>query len=239
MNSHDGDALLALQAIDTRLDQLTHRRVHLPQRAELKAREQELAKLAAATAEVVGQRSVLSRDEKRLEDEIALVRDKSAKADKALYSGATNSPKELQALQDEIAMFARRQRELEDQELELMETAEPLDAELARAEAKRTELDAACVALLGAIAEAETAIDAAVAEAEMERAEAVTAVPEPLLEEYNALRVRMGGVAAARLVGNRCDGCHLTLSAMEVDELRRAGADTLVHCSECGRLLVR
>jgi predicted nucleic acid-binding Zn-ribbon protein len=45
-------------------------------------------------------------------------------------------------------------------------------------------------------------------------------------------------VAVARLVGNHCDGCHLTLPAMELDRIRHLPEDELVTCEQCGRILV-
>jgi predicted nucleic acid-binding Zn-ribbon protein len=53
------------------------------------------------------------------------------------------------------------------------------------------------------------------------------------------LRGRLGGIGAARLVGSRCDGCQLTLAAAEVERVKRADPGTVVHCEECGRILVR
>ena len=43
----------------------------------------------------------------------------------------------------------------------------------------------------------------------------------------------------ARLVGTNCGGCHLTLSAVELDRIRHQPGDAVVLCEECGRLLVR
>src|SRR4029079_3171794 len=108
-----------------------HRHAHMPERAELATCEANLRDLDARVAEVQQQRDELTRNEKRLEDEITLVRTKSVETDKKLYSGTVNVPKELTALQEEIESLTRRQRQLEDQELELMEQAEPLDADLA------------------------------------------------------------------------------------------------------------
>ena len=43
----------------------------------------------------------------------------------------------------------------------------------------------------------------------------------------------------ARLSGNRCEGCHLTLSAVDVDRIRHLPPDEHAYCTECNRLLVR
>ena len=45
--------------------------------------------------------------------------------------------------------------------------------------------------------------------------------------------------AAAKLEAGSCRGCHLQLSAVELDRIRKLPADAIVHCVECGRILVR
>ncbi len=235
----DFEALLALQALDTSVDQLRHRRIHLPERAELESRHKELRALEASMADVQRQRDEIAAREQTLENEIAAVRTKAAADDKALYDGSVSALRDLRALQDEIASLGRRQRDLEDQELELMEQAEPLDAELARAAAARVAIDAAATELLAAIAEAEVAIDRELDELLGQRDALVAPIPEALLAEYERKRKVSDGIAVARLVGNRCEGCHLTLPAVEVDRIRHEPPDALVHCSECDRILVR
>jgi len=64
-------------------------------------------------------------------------------------------------------------------------------------------------------------------------------LPEELAERYETLRSRLGGVGAARLVGDHCGGCHLTLSSVELERLRRLPPDELATCPECDRILVR
>ena len=232
------EQLLEVQALDTTADQLRHRRGHLPEQAELDAVQSALAGLEAKAGELQAQRDELARNEKRLEDEIALVREKSAQTDKTLYSGTVNVPRELSALQEEIEALARRQRQLEDQELELMEQAEPLDAELATLSAQRGVLDEQATSLLGRIAEQEVVIDAELADVLSKRDVAVSGIPADLLHEYQQLRGGLGGIGVARLNGNRCEGCHLTLSAVDVDRIRHDPSDEVAHCTECNRILV-
>ena len=50
------------------------------------------------------------------------------------------------------------------------------------------------------------------------------AVPEQLLAAYERLGQRLEGVAVARLTGGRCDGCHLSLPAVELDRIRHEAA---------------
>ena len=232
------EQLLEVQALDTTVDQLRHRRAHMPERTELATLQATLQELESRASAVQAERDEIARNEKRLEDEIAMVREKSAETDKKLYSGTVNVPRELTALQEEIDSLARRQTQLEDQELELMEQAEPLDAQLTTFAAQREALDRQAADLLARIAEAEVVIDTELAEVSGRRAGAVDGIPTELLEEYERLRGALGGIGVARLNGNRCEGCHLTLSAVDVDRIRHDPDVGLAHCTECNRILV-
>ena len=233
------DDLLAVQEHDTALDQLVHRRDHLPARAELDRVMAEVEAIEASAAEVEGSRHDLGRDQQRLEDEITSLNDRATHHDKTLYSGTIGNPRELQALQDEIASLKRRISQLEDQELEVMEQLEPLDGQLARIAKERTTLDERGGALRAQIAEEEVEIEADLDRVRKEREALAGQIDPDLLREYDDLRKRLGGIAIARLVGGSCGGCHLGLSAVEVDRIKKLPPDASAHCEECGRLLAR
>ena len=233
------DALLAVQEHDTTIDQLTHRRRTMPARAELEAAMAELAKLEQRATEVETNRHELARSQQRLEDDISSINDKASQHDKTLYSGTISNPRELQAMQDEIASLRRRVSQLEDQELELMEQIEPLDADLSRLGDERSGLDEKAASLRAQIAEDEVAIDERLAAVRSEREQLVSSVEPALMDEYEQLRPHSGGIAIARLVGGSCGGCHLALSAVEVDRIKKLPPEEPVHCEECGRLLAR
>lgn len=181
----------------------------------------------------------LTRSQRRLEDEIATIEAKATSENATLYSGTVRSPRELQALQDEVASLRRRIRSLEDDLLEILEESETLGAELARLLDRRAGHAAEADGLRTAVAEHEAAIAEELSGTALRREEAAARVPDDLLETYAALRQRLDGVAVARLEGNRCGGCHLTLPATEVDAVRRAPSGELVRHEECGRILVR
>ncbi|HEY3142893.1 MAG TPA: C4-type zinc ribbon domain-containing protein [Acidimicrobiales bacterium] len=233
------EPLLAVQELDTHLDQLAHRLRMLPARATLATLEDKIAGLDRQLVDVDGRHNLLDREQRRLEDEIASLRARAGQADKQLYSGATNNPRELQALQDDIASIQRRISSLEDEELDVMEALEPVDAERVGLVGQRDVLDDQAKTLRAEVAEAEAEIEAEVATVRSNRDAIASDVDDGLWSEYDSLRSRLGGIAIARLVGSTCQGCHLQLSAVEVDRIRRLSPDDLVHCEECGRLLVR
>ena len=233
------ETLLAVQGHDTKADQLAHRAETLPARDELVAVGDQLASVERTLASVETRRAELSRSQQRLEDEVASLTERANQAEKQLYSGSVTAPRELQALQDDVASIRRRIGQIEDDELEIMELAEPVDAERAQLAAEKDRLEGESRRITAELAEAEAEIEAELAAVRQQRADAAAAVPGDLWPEYDRLRAQLGGVAIARLAGSTCQGCHLALPAVEVDRIRKLGVDDTVHCEECGRLLVR
>ncbi|HLT11132.1 MAG TPA: hypothetical protein VK028_10030, partial [Micromonosporaceae bacterium] len=121
--------LLELQAIDTALAQLAHRERNLPEHAELERLRRELAALEDERVRAQVAVDDIDRDIARLEKDIEQVRAR-ADRDRARLDVGTGPAKELEALQHELATLTRRQGELEDAELELMEQREQAQARL-------------------------------------------------------------------------------------------------------------
>ncbi|MEZ5380844.1 MAG: C4-type zinc ribbon domain-containing protein [Microthrixaceae bacterium] len=231
--------LLALQALDTAADQLRHRLDTLPERAEVDAAtlaERQAAETLAALDEI---RHGHARDLKRLEDEAASITAHIEEVEGTLYGGTVRAPKELTDLQSEMNSLKRHRRDVEDQELDVMEQLEPLDAEREKAKAAQVE---AAERRENATARLDAASEVLNGELEglsARRAELVAHVDASALSDYERLRAQFGGVAVAQLSGGRCSGCHLSLPAVDLDQIKRAPADAQVSCPECGRLLAR
>src|SRR3546814_9301251 len=117
-----------------------------------------------------------------------------------------------------------------------MEQVEPLEAELVWLADEAKALDDQASQLRAAIAEAEVAIEAETAKVSAERAELAADIDASLLEEYASLRPQPGGIAIARLAGGHCGGCHLALSAAEIDRIKKLPPAVPARSEECGRL---
>ncbi|MEN3307666.1 MAG: uncharacterized protein V7603_3868 [Micromonosporaceae bacterium] len=230
--------LLDLQAIDTTLAQLRHRRRNLPEHAELTRLAREVA--AAEDERIRAQVGVddLDRDIGRLEKDVDQVRVR-ADRDQSRLDVGTGPARELEALQHEIASLARRKSELEDAELELMEQREAaqaaLDEALRRVAERREQIagtESRRDSALTEIAKEEEARQA-------ERGPLAAGLPADLLALYDRIREASGGVGAALLRGGRCEGCRLELAGSERAALRAAEPDEIVRCEECRRILVR
>ena len=235
----DFDALLALQAHDTSLDQLRHRHEHLPERAEIVELAAAALAQEAASVDALEQQQELQQRERRFEDEASTIEAKAASENTRLYSGTITGNKELQDIQTEIESLHRRQADLEDEALELMELLVPVNQQVAADAAKAAEISAASHAATERLAATEHEIAAAIETAVSERVQIAAGIDDALLTTYEKVRVQGQGVAVARLVGDTCDGCHLGLAAVELDRVRHEPADVLVFHEECGRIIVR
>jgi len=233
------EQLLGVQEADLTLHQLRHRRATLPELAALDANAADRAAVAAERSVTEEAHRNLVRRQHVLEDEIAAVRRRADDHETTLYAGSVTNPRELQALQDDIDSLHRRQRTLEDEDLELMEAIEPLATELDAHDARLAALAAEGDRLQAALDAAAADIDAELAAAGARRDELAGGIDPEVLADYDGLRAQQGGVAIARLDGSTCGGCHLQLSAVEVDRIRRLDPAERVLCEECGRLLAR
>lgn len=230
--------LLDLQAIDTSLAQLAHRRASLPELtviAEATRREQALAHEAVDVETRVAE---LAADQRRLESEVEVVRNRRSRDEDRLTRGGVPA-KELDGLQHEVASLLRRQSALEDDLLEIMEQREQADADLSAVNDRR----AAVVADHG-VAETDrdaafTEIDTRVRELTAERAALAADLPTDLRALYDRLRAQHGGVGAAAVRQRRCEGCHIELSGTELSNARTAAPDEVLRCENCRRILIR
>ncbi len=232
------EALLAVQGLDTDLDRCRVRLASLPERAELAAIDLQLAALEQGRLAAAAERDGVADRQASLEHNLATVESRAAEIKKRLYGGTTSATRELQAMAAEVDSLTARASELESRVLEAMDEREPLDARVDKIDGEKSSLLAARAAVGERLAAREAEVVAETDTLNTARAQAATQVPDDLAVVYNRLRQRLGGVGVARLVGSRCDGCHLSLAATEIDQLRRQPPGTLTFCEQCGRILV-
>ncbi|MEU8581675.1 zinc ribbon domain-containing protein [Streptomyces abikoensis] len=241
MNAAPADQirLLDLQALDVRLTQLAHKRKSLPEHAEIVSLEGDLAQHRDLLVAAQTEESDCAREQAKAEQDVDQVRQRAARDQQRLDSGAGMSPKDLEKLQHEIASLAKRQGDLEDVVLEVMERREAA-AERATELTGRVASVQAKVDDAVARRDAATAtIDAEVATVTKEREVVAGSIPADLIKLYDRLREKQGGVGAARLYQRRCEGCQLELDITELNEVRKAAKDEVVRCENCSRILVR
>lgn len=231
--------LLALQDLDLTLLQLRHKHRKHPLRDQIAETETEISTHQVIADEIGERRTALESQQASLDAEVATIETRRSEIDAKLYDGSVTATKDLLALQDEAKMLKDRQIALEDDELEIMEQVEQVDEELAPVEEQIRSLVGAKAEHEVALADALTEIDQEVARLTEERGPVAQLIPDELLSHYDNLREDLGGVAVARLVGSTCDGCHMTMSAVAFDQIRRQPDDAVINCDQCGRILIR
>jgi predicted nucleic acid-binding Zn-ribbon protein len=231
-------ALLELQAVDSAIDRLVHRRANLPEDARLGELRTSRSAIDQLIAERDGALATTRREQERLEHEIETLSSKAGAEEARAAAGKVTSPKELTAIQAEVQGLRRRIATLEDDLLERMETRETLEAELAdlAGRAKVAEAERADVTSVRDAAVAE--IDGELAARRSERAGIAPRVGEALGKLYDQIRARSGGVGAAALQGDTCQGCRVSISPVELRKLRQLPPEEVRRCENCRRIMV-
>jgi predicted nucleic acid-binding Zn-ribbon protein len=228
--------LLDLAAIDTALAQLAHRRKTLPELAEIDAVSRELSALEDERVRAQVAVDDLDRDITRFEKDIEQVRTRKDRDQKRLDAGG--ALREIEGLQHELATLNRRQSELEDAELELMEQRETAEQTLNDVRGRLTEATERRAA-------AERRRDEAFAEIGKEadfksasRGPLAADLPGELVTLYDKIRAD-SGLGAALFKAGRCGGCRIELYGADLNRVKSSAPDEVVRCEECRRIMVR
>ena len=230
--------LLELADLDAELARLDHRRRGLPEVAELARLEARASELKDALVVTETELGDLAREQNRAERDVEQVRTRIEKDRARLDAGQVSAARELASLQSEIESLHRRQGDLEEVVLELMERRETLDSQHDELTAERDSLGSEMAAVAARRDAALKEIDEQAARASDQRGSVASEVPADLLALYDQIR-RTKGVGAAVLRAGRCEGCHLSLNAADLNVIRASAPDEVVRCEECRRILVR
>ena len=226
--------LLALQEVDSEIDRLKHNYATLdPGRAE--------ATTYAGTKTAHEQaKQTLTKTKTNVQDaelERTSLQDKRKTVETKLYSGTVTAPKEMVAIQEEIAMFDRQLQTLDEKLLQLMTALETqTQAEVATKKARalaaaayKVKQDEYKATTEGLQAEAKKLVT-------KRKKAAAAVVNSALLTRYTTMRDTKGGIAIAAIVDNNaCGGCHMGLPSALVT-LVRDGRE-IYTCQNCRRIL--
>jgi len=232
----DQQRLLELQALDSRLAQLARRERELPERAALAALDADRTRLRADLASLRGTLEDAQAELRRVESDVDSVTARVAREQER--SLAATDAKQAQALERELESLRRRQADLEDIELVVMEKVEEhqaavsgVQAELSELEQRRADAEHEIGAALGRIAaDRETAA--------AERAALAAALPEELIALYERQRARYG-IGASLLRRRVSEAAGVELTADELQAVRAAAPDDVVLCPSSSAILVR
>ena len=231
-------SLLVLTELDAELNRLAHRATHLPEQQryqELEAQQRAVSDRLAAVSIAVED---LDAQIAKLESEVDTVRQREDRDRGLLNSGAVGDPKQLEELQHELGTLERRQANLEDTLLEVMERREQLAGEQAGEQAA-LDVVQADLAVAGQQRDAVLAeVERNRTDAAARRAEVAAGLDGELLKIYERQRAA-SGIGAGRLQGGRCGACRIELDRGELARISAAPDDDVLRCGECGAILLR
>lgn len=229
--------LLDLARVDTTSDQVATRRRMLPEHAEIDRLTTLVAALDSDRVRAETEVADIELEQKRAEREVDMVRAREERDSARLASGQ-GAPKELEGLQHELVSLARRQSELEDVVLEIMERTEEATATRDRTRAEladaREQLSITTVRRDELVAD----LDREAQRTAAERSQLADGLPADLLALYDKIAASTG-TGAAELTRGSCQGCRMQLAGSDISKFRSAPPDAVLRCEECGRILVR
>lgn len=234
----DQRSILDIQRFDQQATSQRHKAANLPELAELasttiKSNNARDLRIAAET-----ELSDVKRELLRAEGDVEQVVMRITR-DEARLIGGGASPKELEQLQHEVGTLGTRRAELEEVELEIMMRVDAINERITTLKAEESE-HAAIIAELeirkeNAMASINNYLEAIV----KDRSETLQSIEKPLVDLYEKIRETTGGAGAAALVAGSCNGCNLSINAVELKRVADLAEDEVVRCEECRCILVR
>ena len=223
------ETLLEVQEHDTALDQLRHRKVTIPERAQLAELEARADTVTAQIGEASADRDEAVQRQEALEADLAATEKRMKEIEQRLFSPtaavARHGGHERRAGIAQAAPVLARGPGARG-----TGGREPLDAEVERLEGEWARLGNRAGR---AHRRHRRGRDRHRRRARGRGGEAGGRRGRPARrrwpQQYERLRSRLGGIGAARLVGTSCSGCHLTLPATEIDRIKQATADARAH----------
>ena len=234
----DQNLLIELQLIDSQITQAKAKLASLPELEQIAAIHARLENTAVELTVVETELADVVIDLRRCEVDVEQIEDRIKKDENRLNSGA-GSPKELEQTQHELVTLAKRKAELEDVELEIMVKHDGIKARVDELKNDQVGLKQLELELNIRLENAKTEITQNLESLAASRQVLTPKIDPALVALYDKIRQSADGVGAALLIGDKCDGCHLSINAIERERIKGLEADEVIRCEECRRILVR
>ena len=221
--------LLDLQDVDANIDRLIDQRQSLPELVDYRSTHEATVRIGAERDGTSTRLREVELAIDKTSGELEITQQKAGAEEMRLYAGGI-SARDADYLRREVELLKAKVGGMEEEVLELMESREEIEADIARLDAeleaetgRKTELEAG-------IREAWRLIDAEIAVKEHRKVEIVPLVDEDLVDLYEHLRGSRDGRVVGALTNGVCGACHLMLSSAEENEARRQNPPRCVHC---------
>lgn len=177
-------------------------------------------------------------EQKRNETELESLATRISESNEMLMGGTIHNPKELESLQASIEALQRQRGATETNSVEALYKAEELAGQLTAAKSKLASLQEHWNSNQTGLTEEETKLKRAYLVLKKQREQVAERISAPLLQRYEQMRQRKGGVAVATVENDTCSACHVQLPTGVLSTVIDQGkTDKQILCPTCGRLL--
>lgn len=226
------EELLALQALDTEIGKLQEAQAALDRGDKV---ERALAMRQTRLATADGRLRGLQVEQRNSELELKALEEKKHQTSRKLYEGRVTAPRELQALEMEIAMLDRQRMRLDESILKRMDEMEAAKKAVETAQAAVEEAEKALRVVRRRFERESERIETDLRSHRPERDRLAGVLDPEVLKRYESIRHRSHNLAAVRIENGACAGCRMKVGGAV---LRRIAAhDNYVFCESCSRYL--
>jgi predicted nucleic acid-binding Zn-ribbon protein len=225
--------LLELQSVDVRLNEVRARLAAFPKKitdlnARIAAAKAELEQSKAAQLATIKDHKKYELDVEQHKERVRKYRDQTAQV-------KTNDA--YKALQHEVQMAEEEIAKAEDRLLEQMVAGEEYDRRIKAAEKRLKEVEESVRSQRAAIDSERATAEKDLAVVEADRKRVTSEIPEDLLDHYERIAKRHGGVALAEVDKEKCSLCGMQIRPHVFQKMRSTTNEEMFHCETCTRIL--
>ena len=225
------DLLVKIQGFDYEIEETRARLAQIPQEIEklekqIAAKEQELLEHEMRIQE-------LKKNYKLRELEIADNEEKISKLNTQTFAVKTNE--EYRAILNEVDFLKKKNGEIEDSMLGLLEEEEKLKSSIGNTRTETEEYITKKKERINELKEEGESASEKQTNAKNNFENSFAALPDDLKELYNRI-ARVRDKAVCLISDNTCTGCYANLTHQFLNELKKR--NKILLCDNCGRILV-
>ncbi|MEZ4733554.1 MAG: C4-type zinc ribbon domain-containing protein [Caldilineaceae bacterium] len=225
--------LYELQKIDTTSQKVRRR---LGQLKSLLTESEDVKKARVHAASLQQEHQEWHSKQKTAELETQSLTERIAESENLLMSGQVRNPKELEALQASIEALQRQRSALETLSVEALLKTEELTGQVADARTQLQRVQEVWATNQAELTEEETKLKRAYVHLRKQREALTETTNKALIQQYEQMRERKGGVAVAAVAHENCSACNVKVASGVLSTLR-SQPEKVVLCPSCGRIL--
>ncbi len=229
--------LAELGKVDLELSQLRYRLLSSPEVVRSNNLKSQISGLLNKMTSVNSALAEVENSESGLEKRQEKIRLRAHSLENETKTNSSLSYRDQEAVATELSSLLHQLENLEDEELHLLEEEELLSEKQSELKEEMTALRDEEKSLQGVIDVMQTDIKGRIGELDEQRSNIIKHLNPEVAAIYKSLYPRYQDSCVATIEAGKCSGCHLQLSASEVEICKRNSGE-INYCEQCGRILL-